>query len=529
LKTSWPLLALALVTGCALSPSSSERALRTVDRAVDALGGEAALSSLKSVAIRGQDRSFEYASSYMPIDKPREAAESRFVVQRDLEKRAARVDWDRTVLRTPKPVPLKFSEIVADGVGYVAGVDSQARTQASLGANPPGHPMSGVRTAVTVRELERQSPRLLLDMKRNPGALKALPAQRVDGKELPAVQYQARGSSYVVLFDPASGLPARIRTRDADYIEGDSNYDLVLADWRPVGGVRIAHSLTYKLNERDIVAIKYDAVTPNPALGAEVFAIPVAARAMAAQSAKSAPGAYQWAIRRGHWGNFLDSDAVAWDAAEPRLVDLAPGVSLTQGSSHNSLIVEMDRYLLVFDAPIGESMSEWVIQAAKKRYNKPIAYLMLTHHHWDHANGARTYVAEGASVIVGKGNREYFTRMFGNPQTVMNDRLQRNPRPANLIEVQDKYLLSDGRREVGIYHIDSVHSTGTLIGYVRDARLGFVTDIWSPGRDPLPPKPTRALIELVQGVKRHGLDPERFAAGHGSTGSFAELARFVGQ
>ena len=43
---------------------------------------------------------------------------------------------------------------------------------------------------------------------------------------------------------------------------------------------------------------------------------------------------------------------------------------------------------------------------------KPIKYLMLTHHHWDHANGARTFVAEGATIIVGKDNKAHFERMF---------------------------------------------------------------------------------------------------------------------
>jgi len=29
--------------------------------------------------------------------------------------------------------------------------------------------------------------------------------------------------------------------------------------------------------------------------------------------------------------------------------------------------------------------------------------------------------------------------------------------------------------------IDNPHSTGMIIGYVSDARIAYVTDIWSPG------------------------------------------------
>jgi glyoxylase-like metal-dependent hydrolase (beta-lactamase superfamily II) len=431
---------------------------------------------------------------------------------------------------TPKPLPLKYSEIVTGGIGYVSGIDSAARTQASMNSDPPGHPMSGARTAVISRELMRQSPRLLLDMKNNPKAVKALAAQTVDGKSLPAVQYDARDWSFVVMFDPDTRLPARIRTRDGDPIQGDSSYDLVLADWRPVGAVRVAHALTYQLNGRDILVTKYEQVTANPALSANLFEIPAAVKAKPASATGPVP--YQWIIRRGHWGNLLDSDAIGWDGtarAEPELVDVAPGVSQSRGTTHNVLVVEMDTYLVVFDAPVDERLSEWAIRASKQRYpGKPIKYLMLTHHHWDHANGARTYVAEGATIIVGKDNKAHFERMFTAPGAALNDRLHRSPRKADIIEVTDTYTLKEGKREIGMYSIDTQHSTGTLIGYIPDARLGFVTDLWSPGRDPLPEKPTQNLIDLVKGVKRYGLTPEKFAAGHGTTGEYAPLSKLVG-
>jgi glyoxylase-like metal-dependent hydrolase (beta-lactamase superfamily II) len=522
-------IALGLVVVSSVQPALAQD---LVARGIEAMGGEAALGQLRTIAIRGQDSQWEHESSFEPGPKAksRPAGEAKFVVRRDLVAGNARIDWDRMVLRTPKPTPLKYSEIVAGGVGYVSGIDSAARTQASLRSDPPGHAMSGARTTVILRELTRQSPRLLLDMKNNPKSTRPIAAQTVDGKSLPAMEYSVREWTFVVMFDPDTRLPARIRTRDGDPIQGDSNYDLVLADWRPVGSVRLAHTLTYKLNDRDILATKYEQVTPNPALGADVFEIPAAARASVAKATGPVP--YQWIIRRGHWGNLVDSDAIGWDGtarAEPELVDVATGVSQSRGTSHNVLVVEMDTYLVVFDAPVNERLSEWAIRASKQRYpGKPIKYLMLTHHHWDHANGARTYVAEGATIIVGKDNKAHFERMFTAPGTALDDRLHRSPRKADIIEVTDKYILKEGKREIGMYAIETQHSTGTLIGYIPDVKLGFVTDLWSPGRDPLPEKPTQSQIDLVKGVKRHALTPDRFAAGHGTTGDYAPLAKLVG-
>ena len=504
-----------------------------VKRAVDAMGGEATVGQLKTVAIRGSNIVYEIESSLTPGKEAesRQGSESKFFIQRDLTSGAARMDWERKVVRTPKPLLQNYSEIMADGLGYVSGIDSTTRTQFSDKSNPPGHPMSGARAAATLRELTRQSPRLVLDMKMNPKAVTALAAQTAGGKKLPAVQYDVRDWRFIVLFDPQTGLPARVRTRDPDPIQGDSNYDLVFADWRTVGGARVAHSLTYQLNDRDLVVTKYDQVTPNPALAGSLFEIPIMARAIAVRAAMgNVP--YQWMIRRGYWGNLLDSDEVGWDPAamaEPTLVDIAPGVSVSQGTSGNSVVVEMDKYLVVFDAPYHENFSEWMIRASKKRYpGKPIKYLVQSHHHWDHASGARTYVAEGATVIVGKGSKDHYARMFAAPGMALNDRLQRNPRKANIIEVSGKHVIKDGKREVHAYLIESEHAKATLLSYVPDVKVGFIVDIWSTNA-PLPPKPTAGHREVVTGVKKWGLTPELFAHGHGVPSTpYSQLAKLVG-
>jgi hypothetical protein len=78
---------------------------------------------------------------------------------------------------------------------------------------------------------------------------------------------------------------------------------------------------------------------------------------------------------------------------------------------------------------------------------------------------------------------------------------------------------------VHVYAIEpNPHATGLLIGYLPDTRLGFVTDLWSPGAGPLPDKLTPALSALVAGVKRAGISPARFAGGHGAVADYEPLA-----
>ena len=42
--------------------------------------------------------------------------------------------------------------------------------------------------------------------------------------------------------------------------------------------------------------------------------------------------------------------------------------------------------------------------------NKPIKYLVNTHHHFDHSPGLRAYAAEGVTIVTHEVNRPYFER-----------------------------------------------------------------------------------------------------------------------
>ena len=127
-----------------------------VAQGIEAMGGERALGELRTIAIRGQDIQWEYESSYEPGPqaKQRQSGEAKFMIQRDLVGGNARIDWDRRVVRTTPPLNFKYSEIMTGGIGYVSGIDSASRTETSMKSNPPGHPMSGGRTAATLRELD---------------------------------------------------------------------------------------------------------------------------------------------------------------------------------------------------------------------------------------------------------------------------------------------------------------------------------------------------------------------------------------
>ena len=529
MKRTGLLLALSLlVMSCATMQASGPELL---GRAAKAMGGADTLGGVKTIQMKGTARQWEPEQSLVAGGEMRFANEATFDAVTDVTTGASRIDWVRK-FEYPAPRTFTFSELVTPDAGYVAGIDSNGRNKQSLESNPPAHSMSGLRLATSQRELRRGSPLLVLDMLKNPDRLAAASPVTIGGVIYPAAGYRVGDQTFTVLFDPSTSLPARVRTLDYDNIWGDVTYDLVLSDWKAVDGVQVAMSRKYELNGKTIMDVKITEAKINAPIAADRLTIPAAFKTGAAKPA-SGPVPYQWVIRRQFIGTYLDSDSPSYDTKATtglRLEERAVGVQHVVGGSHNSLIVEMKEYLIVFDAPVSDWQANWILNAAKAKYpNKPVRFLVLTHHHMDHTGGVRAFAAQGATIVVGQGNGEHFRRVLAAPFTRNPDLTSRDLTGTAVAEVVDKRIFSDGTREVGVYLIDNPHANGLLIGYVADAKIGFVTDLWSPGAGALPDKLNPNLAAVVAGVKKTGITPTKFAGGHGSIADYAPLAALEGK
>jgi Metallo-beta-lactamase superfamily len=534
------LLLIALLFGAASpQPASAQSSepLALVKRAVDAMGGVDALRSLRRLSIKGEVRHWEPEESYVAGGPPVFTDHSTFAIAWDVEKGMARTDWDRAI-QFPAVTNDIYSEIVTPGSGYadVAGTDLVI-AQSDL--PPKGkQAMSGIRLAAHLREMERTSPILLLKAIDSQQSLSASPDQMLGGGafhggfggvfpavSLPAVAFADGGTTFTILFDRTTHLPAAIRTLDDDAILGDSNYDLILSDWRPLGRAQVARSLTYTLDNIRIAKLAYTEVSANPAIPAGTFTIPDALRTAARPPAnRNVP--YQWVLRRLNFNRFPDSDAINFmPGGALKLVALSPNVQHVVAGSHNGLIVAMADYLVVFDAPINEWQARFTIGAARAKYpDKPVKYLVLTHHHTDHTGGARTYVAEGATVIVPRPDKAFFEQVFKAPHTVIPDELQKNPKSATVIEVASRMTLKDGSGEIRLYNIANPHAEGMLIGHIVNDDLVWVTDMYSPARDQ---RKSPGAVNLRERLEQLGIRPSRLAGGHGGTASYADFEAIV--
>src|SRR5437867_4750678 len=95
---------------------------------------------------------------------------------------------------------------------------------------------------------------------------------------------------------------------------------------------------------------------------------------------------------------------------------LADGIWLVAGGTHNSVAVEFRDFAAVIEAPLNEERSLAVLAEVSKLIpNKPVRYVLNTHHHFDHSGGLRTYLAQGATIVTHQANREYYEQVLFNP------------------------------------------------------------------------------------------------------------------
>ena len=330
------------------------------------------------------------------------------------------------------------------------------------------------------------------------------------GRWVTMVQFTFLGKYSIVGTIDDKNLVELVGTWFPNPVYGDMDYEMRYTEYKDFGGVKFPMLLhTHQGDPRLNVAHNYyeyrvTSVKPN----APVATIPV-------------------------------PDVVKSAVTPPAKVEsqqLAPGVWLLGGGTHNSLLVEFKEYVAVVDAPNNEERSLAVIaEAARLAPKKPVQYVINTHHHFDHAGGLREAVAEGAAILTYRDNKRYYDQVLSSRHTVNPDRLERTAasRKPSIEVVVDKRVLTDGTQMVELYKIQgSNHADTMLIAYLPKDKLLVEADMWNPPAQPNAPTPIGVAsaepLNLWNNIQRLKLDVAQIAPLHGRLVPFADFQRSVG-
>src|SRR5262245_14966350 len=251
-----------LLAACQSQAPSPQQTNKLVSDAVNALGGADALRNLKAISITGEAKYWEPGQSKVAGKDPKHVEDVKFTVTRDLAGGRARTQWDRDHKYPEPALIIKYTETVLPNGAFVTD---------DKGANTA---MASVRMAAAQRELNRASPTLLLKAMENPRDVRPIGNQRIGRQSYRAVSFNDGSVSYIILFDAATKLPAAIRTLDDDSVHGDQPYDAVLSNWKAVGGVQVAHALSYRIGGVEVGKVTYSQIAANPTIAGEAFTVP---------------------------------------------------------------------------------------------------------------------------------------------------------------------------------------------------------------------------------------------------------------
>ncbi len=216
--------------------------------------------------------------------------------------------------------------------------------------------------------------------------------------------------------------------------------------------------------------------------------------------------------------------------------EIADGIYLIGGTSHNSVAVEFEDFVAVVEAPIDEARSLVVIEeVVRLAPGKPIRFLVNTHQHHDHIGGLRTYMHIGATIITHRLNYPFYTRDVLNydQRTLEPDMVSMWP-PTELAEgyfyeqVTENYIVSDGERNMNIYYVHPLdHVQGMLMAYLPDEEIVIEADLFDTHVPP-PASPSNAHINFYNTVRRLGLEVGTIVPIHGSPAPWSDLVELVG-
>jgi glyoxylase-like metal-dependent hydrolase (beta-lactamase superfamily II) len=179
---------------------------------------------------------------------------------------------------------------------------------------------------------------------------------------------------------------------------------------------------------------------------------------------------------------------------------------------NTTLFMEAPDHVVAMEAPLDSATGELIIATiAAATNNKPIRYLLLSHHHPDYVGGIRPFVARGTRLVTTPGNADYLNSIAAAGRLLRPDLQAERNRPCAIDLVEGHRQLGEGAHRVDIYDVGKRigHTEEYLVYYFPAARLLFHGDLVSVKSGAAPPPASDRAVGLLESIEANGLTPER--------------------
>ena len=476
--------------GPALSASqrSYQQARRVLDDAIEAHGGLEALRAIKDFTLKEKGKIIARYQS--------PTAEPPFATGTSEE--TLIVDTDRGFV---------FDDLKTANAGFnnwnqtvIKGKEGQNFDMWSKTATPI------VNAAVNnfLPQMRRLPPFVLLEAMNRAPTLRYLGEDELDGKRQKVISVIRPDNQQLALsFDAQTNLLTRYGYLYADPVTGDSEIAQTYSGYRTLGKLKLPSGRALYNSGGLIQEVEYTDLQINTKPAESMFAGPTGFEKLAAPPAAPPP---------------------------PAVSKVADDVYLLQGlagGTHNVLFVAFNEYILVLEAPeqiLYNSNSVQALQKIKETVpNKPVKYLVLTHHHADHAGGFREYVAEGATIVTTRNTKTFLEKAAATQSSLLP---QFSPQKKLTIETIEnkKRVFQDDKHVVEIYDVGpNPHAQEILVAYLPKEKILFQADLLNAAPNGTIPIAQDATISFSERLQQLGLDVEKIYGVHGRPATPEEL------
>jgi glyoxylase-like metal-dependent hydrolase (beta-lactamase superfamily II) len=465
---------------------SYQQARRVLDDAIEAHGGVEALRAIKDFTLKEKGKL--HARFQSPNgDGPFATGTSEETLIVDTERglvfdelkttNPGFNNWNRTVIKG------------TEGQNY----DMWSRTVTPV-VNPSVNNFRG--------QIRRLPPFVLIEALDRAATLRWIGEDEIDGKKQKVISVLRPDNQQLSLsFDAQTNLLTRYGYIYADPVTGDSEIAQTYSGYRTVGKVKIPSGRILYNSGGVIQETEFTDVQLNSKPAESVFQGPDGFEKLEAPPATPPP---------------------------PAVSKIAEDVYLLQGlagGTHNTLFVAFNDHVLVIEAPeqiiYGNVSTQALAKIKETVPGKPIKYLVLTHHHSDHAGGFREYVGEGATIVATSATKSFLEKAARAESSLL-------PKMSQKLTIETiankKRVFQDDKHVVEIYDIGpNPHANEILVAYFPKEKILFQADLLNPAANGTIPIAQDTTVSFGERLKQLGLQVEKIYGVHGRAATPEEL------